>query len=83
MSDADKPSPPGSPMRQDDAGLEEVPSGHDDEVSGSRTADHHASESGGGTIPVDQEQPDPDAEPGDDHGLQEENAETSQDQPSQ
>lgn len=70
-------------MRDDEPGLSEEPGGHDDEVSGSRAANKHASDAGGGTIPVEEEQPDPGAEPGDDHGLQEENAETSADQPSQ
>ena len=83
MSDAETPTPPGSPMRRDEPNLSEEPGGHDDEVSGSRAANRNASEAGGGTIPVDAEPPGPDGEPGDDHGLQEENAETSQDQPSQ
>ena len=80
---SDAPTPPGTPMRQDDSGLTEQPGGHDDDVSGSETANRTASESGGGTIPLDQEQPDPGSAPGEEHDLQEENAETSQDQPSQ
>jgi hypothetical protein len=80
---ADAPSPPGSPMRQDDTSLDEPPGGHDDAVSGSRTANQSASETGGGTIAIEDEQPDPATEPGEGHELQEENAETSEDQPSQ
>jgi hypothetical protein len=77
------PTPPEGPLRQDKAegGL---PGGHDDEVSGSATANKHASESGGHTIPIDEEQPHPEDEPargGD--TLQFENAETSLDQPSE
>ena len=70
-------------MRQDDTSLEETPGGHDDEVSASKAANESASQAGGGTIPLDDEQPDPGSDPGDGHELQEENAETSQDQPSQ
>jgi hypothetical protein len=73
MSDAEKPTPPGSPMR-DDQPSGERPGGHDDDASA-----HPAS--GGHTIPIDEEQPDPKHE--DEDGLQEENAETSLDQPSQ
>ncbi|MCW2822948.1 MAG: hypothetical protein JWR64_2743 [Marmoricola sp.] len=75
----DAPTPPEGPLRQDKAegGL---PGGHDDEVSGSRTANKSASESGGGTIDLEDEQPDPDTER--EERLQEENAETSLDQPS-
>jgi hypothetical protein len=82
MSDADQPTPPGSPMREDRPSGER-PGGHDDDASASPTADQSASESGGGTIPVENEQPDPGSEPGEGHELQEENAETSEDQPSQ
>lgn len=72
MSDGENPNPPGNPMREDepDGGR---PGGHDDEVSA-----HPAS--GGHTIPIEDEQPDPHVEAED--GLQEENAETSLDQPS-
>jgi hypothetical protein len=80
---ADAPSPPGSPMRQDDTGLAETPGGHDDDVSAGPTANKSASESGGGTIPVEDEQPPAATSPGEGQELQDENAETSQDQPSQ
>jgi hypothetical protein len=73
MSDAEKPSPPGSPMRDDEASGDR-PGGHDDDASA-----HPAT--GGHTIPIEDEQPDPKPE-GEDE-LQEENAETSLDQPSQ
>ena len=79
---ADAPSPPGGPQRQDDAGGDR-PGGHDDDASASPAADRSAEEAGGHTIPVDEEQPDPGSEPGDDTEPQEENAETSLDQPSQ
>jgi hypothetical protein len=80
MSDAEKPSPPGSPMRQDEADVDRS-GGHDDDASTSRAADESAEEAGGHTIPLDEEQPDPSDE-GEDE-LQEENAGTSLDQPSQ
>lgn len=83
MTNADEPTPPGSPMRQDEAGVSRQPGGHDDEVSSSEAANESASEAGGGTIPLEDEQPDPGARPGEQHELQEENAETSLDQPSQ
>jgi hypothetical protein len=73
MSDAENPSPPGSPMRDDEAAGSR-PGGHDDDASA-----HPAK--GGHTIPIEDEQPDPHVEEEDD--LQEENAETSLDQPSQ
>jgi hypothetical protein len=73
MSDAEKPSPPGSPMREDEASTDR-PGGHDDEASANPAT-------GGHTIPIEDEQPDPQQE-GEDE-LQEENAETSLDQPSQ
>ena len=61
-----------------------LPGGHDDDVSGSDTANKHASESGGHTIDLEDEQPDPDTAAGDDgDDVQEENAETSLDQPSE
>jgi len=59
---------------RDDQPSGERPGGHDDDTSA-----HPAS--GGHTIPIDEEQPDPKHE--DEDGLQEENAETSLDQPSQ
>jgi hypothetical protein len=75
----DAPTPPEGPLRQDKAegGL---PGGHDDEVSGSPTANKSAEESGGHTIALEDEQPGP--EGGREEELQEENAETSLDQPS-
>ena len=78
------PTPPGGPQRQDDAGGS-LPGGHDDEASASPTADKHASESGGHTIPIDEEQPHPEAEETSRGGdtLEFENAETSLDQPSE
>ena len=83
MSDADEPSPPGTPMREDHAAVSRQPGGHDDEVSGGRAANESAEEAGGGTIPVDREQPAPEVDRDEDEALQEENAETSLDQPSQ
>jgi hypothetical protein len=73
------PTPPRGPQRQDEA-EGGIPAGHDDEVSGSRTANQSASESGGGTIALEDEQPDSAHER--EEQLQEENAETSLDQPS-
>ena len=76
-------TPPGGPQRQDGS-AHQATDGHDDDVSGSPTANQHASESGGHTIDLEDEQPGPDAAPGDDtDDLQEENAETSMDQPSE
>jgi hypothetical protein len=82
MSETEKPTPPGNPMREDQP-TGNRPGGHDDEASASPAANESAEEAGGHTIPVEEEQPDPGAEPGEGHDLQEENAETSQDQPSQ
>ena len=76
-------TPPGGSLRQDGP-APQVSEGHDDDVSGSPTANKHASESGGHTIDIEDEQPsgNPGAEDdGDD--VQEENAETSLDQPSE
>ena len=80
MSDEEKPSPPGSPVRQDEPSGGR-PGGHDDEASASEANDASAEEAGGHDIPIEDEQPDP-QDDGDDE-LQEENAETSLDQPSQ
>ena len=80
MSDEEKPTPPGSPMRQDEPSGGR-PGGHDDEASASTANDESAEEAGGHDIPIEDEQPDPHDGGGDD--LQEENAETSLDQPSQ
>lgn len=74
------PTPPEGPLREDRAegGLA---GGHDDEVSGSRTANRSATESGGHTIAREDEQPSGAAGPREEQ-VQEENAETSLDQPS-
>jgi hypothetical protein len=82
---ADAATPPGGPLRQDgEGGVGEggLSGGHDDEASASRTNDKHASESGGHTIPLEDEQshPEPDSE---EDAVEQENAETSQDQPSE
>jgi hypothetical protein len=83
MSDEDKPSPPGNPMRQDEPSGGR-PGGHDDEASASTANDESAEEAGGHTIPIEDEQPDPkDQQSQGEDDLQEENAETSLDQPSQ
>ena len=76
---AEAPTPPEGPLRQDEpeGGL---PGGHDDEVSGSKTANKSAEESGGHTIALEDEQPGPDHDR--EENVQEENAETSLDQPS-
>lgn len=78
----DAPSPPGGPLRQDGMGGGGLTGGHDDEASASSTNDQHASESGGGTIPLEDEQshPTPASEEDD---VEQENAETSLDQPSE
>ena len=73
MSDAEKPTPPGSPMREDE------PSGAG--PAGTTTRPRRTPPTGGHTIPIEDEQPDPQHE--DEDELQEENAETSLDQPSQ
>ncbi len=80
----EKPSPPGNPMRQDEASGGR-PGGHDDDASANPAANESAEEAGGHTIPIDEEQPDPKSEghEEDRDELQEENAETSLDQPSQ
>lgn len=82
MTDAEKPTSPGSPIRQDEASGGR-PGGHDDNASASSAADQSAEEAGGHKIPIDDEQPDPGSDPGEDEDLQQENAETSLDQPSQ
>jgi hypothetical protein len=78
----DQPSPPGGPLRQDGLGVGSAGGGHDDEASASPTNDKHASESGGHTIPIEEEQSHP-APQSEEDELQEENAETSLDQPSE
>jgi hypothetical protein len=76
------PTPPGGPQRRDGKGVGPAEGGHDDEASASSTNDRHASESGGGTIAVEDEQPHPEPASEED-AVQEENAETSLDQPSE
>ncbi len=79
---AEAATPPGGPQRQDDTGVGEVRPGHDDDASASRVNDKHASESGGNTIPIEEEQSHP--RPADEENdVQEENAQTSLDQPSE
>ena len=51
---AEPPSRPG-PLRQDD-GEGQRSGGHDDDASASEANDKHASESGGHTIPIEDEQ---------------------------
>jgi hypothetical protein len=80
MTDAEKPSPPGSPVREDEPSGGR-PGGHDDDASANPAADKSAQQAGGHKIPIDEEQPDP--QDVDEDELQEENAETSLDQPSQ
>ncbi len=67
-------------MREDQPGGGR-PGGHDDAASASPAADESAEEAGGHKIPLDEEQSDPHDE-GEDE-VQEENAESSLDQPSQ
>ncbi len=85
-------TPPGSPMRQDEASGSPSRPGHDDDASASPANDKHASEAGGHTIPLEDEQPGPSAAEGEEEAedaarsgdtLQFENAETSLDQPSE
>lgn len=79
---ADAASPPGGPLRQDGTGQGGLTGGHDDEASGGSTNDRHASESGGGTIPLDDEQPHP-TPASEEDDVEQENAQTSLDQPSE
>ena len=78
----DAATPPGGPQRQDGLGAGRVAGGHDDDASASETNDQHASESGGGTIDIEDEQshPEPTSEQ---DAVQSENAESSLDQPSE
>lgn len=78
----DAPTPPEGPQRQDGKGEGHLTGGHDDEASGGPTNDRHASESGGHTIALEDEQPDPEPEADKPKSLQEENAGTALDQPS-
>ena len=66
------------PMREDEA-TGGRPGGHDDDASASKANDQSAEGAGGHTIPIEDEGRPPGTEPGEDHELQEENAETSQD----
>ncbi len=76
----DAATPPGGPLRQDGP-ARGVPEGHHDDASGSRAANRDADDAGGGTIPLEDEQPD--AGQQGEHPRQERNAETSLDQPSE
>jgi hypothetical protein len=78
----DSASPPGGPLRQDGQGEGPLAGGHDDDASGSKANDKHASESGGHTIALEDEQPHPEPAQEED-AVEEENAETSLDQPSE
>ena len=78
---AEAATPPGGPQRQDDAGGSHH-EGHHDDASANPAANKSAEDAGGHTIPIDEEQPGPRGD-GEDHEVQEENAETSLDQPSQ
>ena len=78
---AEAPTPPGGPLRQDEAGKHRR-GGHDDDASASPAANESAEDAGGHTIPIEEEQPAPRHRGGEDE-LQAENAETSLDQPSQ
>jgi len=75
-------TPPGGSLRQDGP-APQVSGGHDDDASASPTANKHASESGGHTIALEDEQPDPAPSGDDGNDVQEENAATSLDQPSE
>lgn len=75
----DAPTPPGGPQRQDAAGPGLVAG---DKGLGETAADSVEDEHGG-TIPIDQEQPGGSTDDEAEDSLQEENAETSLDQPSQ
>lgn len=72
----DTPTPPGGPQRQDATGTDEVPDG--------READDYApaeGSSGSSTIPIEEEEPHPERSEASE--LQEENAGTSLDEPSE
>ena len=77
--ETDAPTPPGGPQRQDAAGPGLV--AHDEGVG--ETAADSVEDEHGGTIPIDQEQPGGSTDDQAEDSLQEENAETSLDQPSQ
>lgn len=77
-SSKDLTTPPGGPQRQDSAGegLDHHDTGVDEESTSSQEEQH------GGTIPIEEEQPRPSPEAEEDT-LERENAETSQEQPSE
>lgn len=77
-SSNDLTTPPGGPQRQDAAGegLDRHDTGVDDEARGSDEDKH------GGTIPIEDEQSHPTPESEED-AAERENAETSEDQPSE
>ncbi len=91
---AEAPTPPGSALRQDATGPGDgteggSSDGHDDSASANPAANRSAEQAGGGTLDLEDEpgpeghQP-PGTRSGDDgQDVQEENAETSLDQPSQ
>lgn len=74
----DSPTPPGGPLRQDAAGegLDHHDTGVDAESEASHEDEH------GGTIAIEDEQPRPSPEAEEDE-VERENAETSEDQPSE
>ncbi|MBV9832286.1 MAG: hypothetical protein JOZ82_11895 [Marmoricola sp.] len=74
----DSPPPPGGPQRGDSAGpgLDSQDVGVDEESPESREHEH------GGTIPLEDEESHPEPEP-EESSVQRENAETSEDQPSE
>lgn len=74
---SDAPTPPGGPQRQDAAGGGLV----EGDKGVGRTAPDSVEDQHGGTIDLEDEQPDP--APTDGDARQEHNAETSFDQPSQ
>lgn len=73
----DAPTPPGGPLRQDDAGT--VPPG---DTGAGKQAAGSAEDAEGGTIPIEDEQPDP-AVGSEETAEQRENTEASTEQPSQ
>lgn len=78
----DAPTPPGGPQRQDAAGSS-IGGGHGETGAGSDESAETEVGDKAGTIPIEDEQPEPGETPGtDEETLREENAETSLDQPS-
>lgn len=78
MTSSDAPQPPGGPLRQDAAQGGFKPGDDDLDTLDEQTADHGSDDS----KPVPPVSGEP-TQPEDDAELQEENAETSMDQPSQ